>query len=67
MAGGMSGFDVAEWVRVNRSGIRLLLTSGFAGDAGRSDEADAVGVRILNKPYSLADLGRALRQTFVEE
>src|SRR5262249_31415527 len=36
MPGDMTGFDLAEWVRVNRPGLPLVLTSGFAKDVVRS-------------------------------
>lgn len=56
MAGGMSGHDVASWIEAHRPGLRVLLTSGFAGPAA----ARAEGPRILSKPYSTAELAEAI-------
>jgi len=62
MPGGMSGFDLAQWVRENASGVRLLLTSGFAEDVARAGETPAPDIEILRKPYSGGELARALRR-----
>ena len=57
MAGGMSGVDLARWVREHRPGTRILLTSGFANVA----EA-GLDIKLLRKPYKQADLARAVRE-----
>jgi PAS domain S-box-containing protein len=62
MPGGMSGFDLANWIRVNRPEIKVLLTSGFTGEVARSGEADAADIDVLRKPYATADLARAVRE-----
>jgi CheY-like chemotaxis protein len=62
MPGGVSGFDVAQWVRENMPQVSVLLTSGFAEDVARSGETPAPELEILRKPYSSADLARALRK-----
>ena len=61
MAGGMSGVDLARWVRQHRSGTRLLLTSGFA-DIAEDEAATGLDIRLLRKPYKQADLARAIRE-----
>jgi len=61
MPGGMSGFDLARWAQQNMSSVRVLLTSGFAEDVARAGEATAPDLEILRKPYTAADLARALR------
>jgi CheY-like chemotaxis protein len=63
MAGGMSGFDVAQWVQMHRSELRLLLTSGYADEALRVQERPAAGLKILRKPYNRSELARAIRST----
>ena len=65
MPGGMSGFDLAKWVRTHRSEVAILLTSGFTGDAAKSGEDD-INVRVLAKPYALAGLAQAVRETLEE-
>jgi CheY-like chemotaxis protein len=62
MPGGMSGFDLAQWVRRNRPAVPVLLTSGFAEDVARAGEATASTLEILRKPYTGAELARALRK-----
>jgi PAS domain S-box-containing protein len=63
MAGGMSGFDVAQWVHAHRPGLKMLLTSGYADEALRIQDRQAAGLKILRKPYSRSELARAIRQT----
>lgn len=60
MPGGVSGYDVADWVSRNRPECRLLLTSGFSGPAEWEGEADVAELNILQKPYRLDDLRNAL-------
>jgi CheY-like chemotaxis protein len=63
MPGGMSGFDLVKWVRDNRPGIKVLLTSGFTGEVAKNGERDAArDVEILRKPYAIAELARAVRE-----
>jgi signal transduction histidine kinase/ActR/RegA family two-component response regulator len=61
MAGGMSGVDLARWVREHRPGTRILLTSGFA-DVAEDDAAAGLDIKLLRKPYKQADLARAVRE-----
>ena len=59
MPGGLSGFELARWVRANRPGVRVLLATGNAGVAAAADQPGAPP--ILRKPYALAELARSLR------
>jgi CheY-like chemotaxis protein len=61
MAGGMSGVDLARWIREKRPGTRVLLTSGFA-DVADDEAAAGLEIRLLRKPYKQADLARAIRE-----
>jgi CheY-like chemotaxis protein len=61
MAGGMSGVDLARWIREKRPGTRVLLTSGFA-DVADNEAAAELEIRLLRKPYKQADLARAIRE-----
>lgn len=60
MPGGMSGFDVANWLHANAPRMKLVLVSG--NPDGEIDKAvDAhVQVEVLRKPFSRAELARAL-------
>jgi len=60
MAGGMSGHDVARWVTEHRPGLPVLLTSGFADKVADALAADTPPQKVLRKPYSTAELARAL-------
>jgi len=62
MPGGLSGFDLARWMRANRPELPVLLTSGFAEDIARGDEPDANQPPMLRKPYTQAELAKMLRQ-----
>lgn len=62
MAGGMSGFDLADWVVVHRPGVKVLLTSGFTPEVARAEDAGEQKLKILRKPYSRQDLSEALRE-----
>ena len=66
MAGGMSGVDVAQWVRTNRPRAKILLTSGYA-ELADDDAFAELGIKILRKPYKLADLGRAIEEALQAE
>jgi CheY-like chemotaxis protein len=60
MPGGMNGVELAREIKKRRRGLPVLLTSGYA-EAVRP-EAEAEGVRILPKPYRLAELSSALHK-----
>lgn len=60
MPGGMNGVELAREIRKRRPGLPILLTSGYAGAAKLTAEED--GVRILSKPYALAELIDALSE-----
>jgi FixJ family two-component response regulator len=62
MPGGMSGFELANWIRKNRPGQKVLLTSGHVDSALLVDQSAESAANLLEKPYSRAELGRALRQ-----
>jgi signal transduction histidine kinase/CheY-like chemotaxis protein len=63
MPGGVSGFDLAAWIRANRPGVRILLTSGFTGEVARhGEEPEMAHVPLLSKPYALPELARAVRE-----
>lgn len=61
MPGGMTGFDLAAWVRANRPDIPVVLTSGFAENAAQHLAEGETAAAILRKPYSGGDLAEAIR------
>ena len=61
MPGGMSGMQLAEEAVKVRSGIKVLLTSGFA-EASLNTARAAAGVPIISKPYRKQDLAKKVRE-----
>ena len=63
MPGRMTGYDVAEWVRSNKPGLKVLLTTGYSNVPTVVSKA-ARGIRVLGKPYTREQLAHALRGAF---
>jgi len=63
MPGGMSGFDVARAVWERDPSQRVLLTSGFAENLAPVSDPLFAERSILRKPYSLAELARAISES----
>ncbi len=61
MPGGMTGFDLADWIGANMPAVPVVLTSGFAETIAQSLPHAGPAARILRKPYSGEDLADALR------
>jgi len=59
MPGGMSGYELASWVRINRPDVNILLTSGHV-DVKHVDPAAREQFELLEKPYKRAELAQAL-------
>jgi two-component system, NtrC family, sensor kinase len=60
MPGGMNGLELADAVRRRIPNLAVLLTTGYSSSA---HDAVRRGFEVLQKPYDLAALERALRQT----
>ena len=65
MPGGMTGYDVAEWVRSMRPELKVVLTSGYNDMPLAASEA-VRAIKVLGKPYTRAQLACALRETFIK-
>jgi two-component system CheB/CheR fusion protein len=61
MPGGMTGYDVAEWVRAMKPNLKMLLTSGYSDMAIAASEA-VRKIKVLGKPYTREELAYALRE-----
>jgi CheY-like chemotaxis protein len=61
MPGGMTGYDVAEWVRSVKPELKVLLTSGYSDMPLAASEA-VRAIKVLGKPYTRAQLACALRE-----
>jgi CheY-like chemotaxis protein len=61
MPGGLTGFDLAEWVGINHPGLPVLLTSGFSESIAQGLTGERGAFAVLRKPYSGEDLAAAIR------
>jgi signal transduction histidine kinase len=61
MPRGMTGYDVAEWVRSMKPRLKMLLTSGYS-DMPLAASKAARRVNVLGKPYTREQLACALRE-----
>jgi PAS domain S-box-containing protein len=66
MPEGMTGTQLAEQLRADRPSLPILYTSGYAADQQPSDEPFVIGFNYLEKPYSPADLARAIRRRLAD-
>lgn len=60
MPASLDGFALAQWIRRERPGIKVILTSGVARSAKAAGELCEHGP-MLAKPYEHADLERRIR------
>lgn len=61
MAGGMTGYDLSEWVLKNRPDVKVLLTTAFASHHLAGAAAGRIrSVPLLFKPVTLDKLARAI-------
>ncbi|SDQ55801.1 Histidine kinase-, DNA gyrase B-, and HSP90-like ATPase [Pseudoxanthomonas sp. CF385] len=60
MPGGMNGIGLAKEIRAKRPDVPVLLSSGYS-DAFR-DDAEALGITILAKPYRIQELEAAIEK-----
>jgi CheY-like chemotaxis protein len=61
MPGDVSGYDLAEWVRINRPAVGVLLASGYVGNSGRSRHVGGNAPTLLTKPFDYERLLQQLR------
>lgn len=62
MPGGMSGSELARAAVAERPGLNVLFTSGYPGNALRSDDRLKDREHFISKPYRKQDLARKLRE-----
>jgi PAS domain S-box-containing protein len=65
MPNGMNGVELAREARKLNKGIKILLTTGYAGDVLERHQA-VDEFPIIDKPFHLADLARRLRSILHE-
>ena len=67
MGGGMSGFDVANWVRENLPQCRIVLASGYNAPEMEDSDYQNSDLTILQKPYTTAELQNALHNVITAQ
>ena len=60
MPGGMTGYELDDWIKENRRGTKVLLTSGYDAEITR-ERASPSDMKLLRKPYQVEQLARAIR------
>ena len=62
MPGGITGYDVANWVRSSQPDLKVLLTSGYANPPTAANNG-VREIQVLDKPYTREQLAQAVRRT----
>jgi len=63
MPGRKTGIDLARWIRENRPDVRVALTTAYRGELDSLAQGKVPSdVKILAKPYTLAQLSEFLRK-----
>jgi CheY-like chemotaxis protein len=66
MPEGLSGYDLADAARVLQSDLKVLFTTGYAGDLAADGEARRDRQPMLRKPYQQRELAIAVRSVLDE-
>lgn len=61
MPGGMNGIALARKLRESNRNIQIILASGYPLPALKEEHGDLDEFQFLNKPYSVADIAKAIR------
>jgi PAS domain S-box-containing protein len=59
---GVSGLEIARRGRARTPAAKVLLTTGYSEELVRTEDAREQGLRVLRKPYRLAELAKAIRE-----
>jgi CheY-like chemotaxis protein len=62
MPGGYTGVQLALEARKLRPGMKVLLTSGYTGEALARYQTERADLPLIEKPYRQADLAAKLRE-----
>ena len=63
MPGGLSGVELAQALRVQQPTLPILITSGYNQESVSFGDGCWDDIRFLPKPYSMASLAKAARET----
>ncbi|HEY6985875.1 MAG TPA: PAS domain S-box protein [Rhodanobacteraceae bacterium] len=67
LGSGMTGYELLREARKIRTGLPVLLTSGYERAGGEPEDAPPPDVDVLRKPYRREQLAAAVRKAFGEE
>jgi len=62
MPGGMTGLELAEQLRMQRPGLKVIVSSGYSAEIAHAGVPTRAGVVYLPKPYQMEFLARLLRE-----
>ncbi|SDS38298.1 response regulator [Opitutus sp. GAS368] len=63
----MSGLELAEKLRTEKPGLKIVYTSGYNSDTSRPGFAALAGTNFLHKPYQPAALAQIVRATLDQD
>jgi CheY-like chemotaxis protein len=62
MPGGVTGLELADLLRAQKKGLKVVLMSGYGGEQAGAEMAKAKGLTFLHKPFSCRVLSETVRQ-----
>ncbi len=62
LAGGMTGLELAERLRCDQPGLKVIVSSGYDSQKAAFAKWFTKGSAFLAKPYDIQELGRIIRQ-----
>ena len=62
MPGGLTGLNLAEKLRDQQPGLKVIISSGYNAEMAGQDRSTTEGIVYLQKPYELAVMSRAIRE-----
>ena len=62
MPEGMTGLELAERLRANRPGLKVIITSGYSAEIVHAGRPTQAGITYLPKPYPDQVLAAVVRQ-----
>jgi CheY-like chemotaxis protein len=63
MPGGITGLELAEQLRAGKPSLKILYSTGYSEEALGQDFFSRTDISLLRKPYTLSELGHAVRGT----
>jgi len=63
MPGGLNGYELAKKLRTVKPDLKILLASGYTRNAISADDIESRTNNLLSKPFSMLELGLAIRDT----